>query len=170
MNIPQLGPLHPDSSIPEWLVSKPVSIPYFDHEDLTFTLEDLTEDDLPDVQKAVAAFLALGPEARLAASPYVFQNYREMVDAVGEDCFECDITKPEDVWAHVYPSEIHVSRRYRCDRLIYLKITASCDWEPEHALQLVYRQGSELSRVSAQDGHLTRTDAYDLPEDQDRII
>jgi hypothetical protein len=36
-------------------------------------------------------------------------------------------------------------------------------------LQIVYRRGSELSRVSAQDGHLTHTDAFDLPEDQDRI-
>ncbi len=169
MNIPELGPLHPDSTIPEWLVSAPISVPYFDGRPLTFTLDGLTEADTEDVQKAVQAFLALGSDARLAASPYVFQNYRRMVDAVGEGELECQVATPEAVWAHVHPSEIYVSRRDRRDKLIYIQITAECDWEQEHGLQIVYRQGNVLSRVSDQDGHLTHTDAYDIPEDQDRI-
>ena len=44
-----------------------------------------------------------------------------------------------------------------------------CDWEPEHGLQLVFRKGQSLSRVSDDDGHLTYSDAFNLPEDQDRI-
>jgi hypothetical protein len=169
VNIPQLGPLHTDSRIPEWLVSEPVSVPYFDGQKLTFTLDGLTEADTADAQNAVEAFLALGPAVRLAASPYVFQNYRRMADAVGDDAIECHVTRVEEIWAHVHPSEIFVSRRPRRDELIYVQITAECDWEREHGLQLVYRRGSELSRVSDQDGHLTHTDAYDVPEDQDRI-
>lgn len=50
-----------------------------------------------------------------------------------------------------------------------MQIAAECDWEPEHGLLIVYRNGNELSRVSDQDGHLTHTDAYDLPEQEDRI-
>lgn len=169
MNIPQLGPLQPDARIPEWLVSEPLSIPYFDAQKLTFTLDGLTESDTSDVQDAVGAFLALGPAARLAASPYVFQNYHRMADAVGEDAIECHVTRAEDIWAHVHPSEIFVSRRHRRDGLIYVQITAECDWEREHGLQLVYRRGSELSRVSDQYGHLIHTDAYDIPEEQDKI-
>jgi hypothetical protein len=170
MNIPQLGPLHPDSGIPEWLVSEPVSVPYFDGRPLRFTLDGLTEADVQEVQSAVGAFLALDSAARLEASPYVFRNYQRMVDAVGEDQVECQVASPEAIWAHVHPSEIFVSRRSRRDQLIYIQITAECDWEREHGLQIVYRRGSELSRVSDQDGHLTHTDAYDIPEDQDKIV
>ncbi len=121
------------------------------------------------MQNAVSAFLALGSDVRLAASPYVFQNYRRMVDAVGEGEVECKVATPEAVWAYVHPSEIFVSRRHRRDKFIYIQISAECDWEQEHGLQIVYRQGNVLSRVSDQDGHLTHTDACDIPEDQDRI-
>ncbi len=67
------------------------------------------------------------------------------------------------------PTEVFVSRRSERDRAIYVQITADCDWEPEHGLQIVYRRGSELSRVSDLDGHLTHSDADDLAEEQDKI-
>lgn len=169
MNIAPLGILKPDPKLPEWLVSEPVSVPYFGGQPLTFTLVGLTEADTEDMQSAVTAFLGLKADARLAASRYVFQNYRRMVEAVGEDEIECHIKSPDDVWAYVQPSEIFVSRRNRRDMLIYIQITAECDWEREHGLQIVYRRGSELSRVSDQDGHLTHTDAYDLSEEQDKV-
>ena len=76
---------------------------------------------------------------------------------------------PEEVWAHLQPTAIHVSRRHRRDQRVYVQITAECDWEPEHGLQIVYCEGNRLVRVSDQDGHLTHTDAYDLPEAEDRI-
>jgi len=170
MNIQPLGPLTPDPRVPEWLVSGPVSVPYFDGQHLTFTLDGLEEADMQDVQNAVSAFLALDSSARQNASPYVFRNYERVVDAVGEEDVECQIAGPETVWEHVSPSEIFVSRRSRRDQFIYIQITAECDWECEHGLQIVYRRGNELSRVSDQDGHLTHTDAYDLPEGQDQIV
>ncbi len=43
---------------------------------------------------------------------------------------------------------------------MYVQIAADCDWEPEHGLQLVYRGGNELVRVSEQDGHLTNDPGY----------
>ncbi len=41
------------------------------------------------------------------------------------------------------------------DNLIYIQIAAECDWEEEHGLQIIYKNGNQLSRVSEQDGHLT---------------
>ncbi|MEP6669877.1 MAG: hypothetical protein ABJF10_12035 [Chthoniobacter sp.] len=169
MNISLLGTLHPDARIPEWLVSEPVSVPYFDGQRMTFTVDGLTEADREDVERALAAFFALGSDAKKVAAPFVFQNYRRMADVLDEDEVGCRITSPDGVWAHVHPSEIFVSRRHRRDHLIYIQITAECDWEREHGLQIIYRRGSELSRVSDQDGHLTHTDAYDVPEDKDKI-
>ena len=51
---------------------------------------------------------------------------------------------------------------------VYVQVACECAWESEHGLQLVFRQGATLSRVSDQDGHLTHADAYDLPEDQEQ--
>lgn len=39
----------------------------------------------------------------------------------------------------------------------------------EHGLQIIYRAGRVLSRVREQDGHLTFTDAHDMPEEQGKI-
>ena len=171
MKIALLGTLKPHTKIRSWLVSEPVSVPYFDGQLLTFTftLDGLTNTDAQDAESAVAAFLGLRSDARLAASRYVFQNYRRMAEAVGEDEIDCHIGSSDDVWRHVHPTEIYVSRRSRRDMLIYIQITAECDWEREHGLQIVYRRGSELCRVSDQDGHLTHTDAYDLAEEQDKV-
>ena len=170
MNILSLGSLRPDAQFPEWLVSGPVSIPYFDGQKLEFTLEALTDADEAETRDAVEAFLALDAAGRFAANPFVFQNYRKMVDAVGEEQMDCRVPTAEEVWAHVQPTGVVVSRRHRRDRVIYVQITANCDWEPEHGLQIIYRRGRDLCRVSDYDGHLTHADAYDLPEDQDRII
>lgn len=52
---------------------------------------------------------------------------------------------------------------------MYVQLTGSCDWEKEHGLQVVLRQGRTLSRVSSQDGHLTTAEAYALPEERNTI-
>lgn len=170
MNIPELGSLLRDKQIDTWLISDPVTVPYFDGKKLTFTLDGLTESDTQDARSAISAFLKLGPKDRLEAGKYVFANYRQMAALVDEDDLGCRITSEDEVWKHVHPSEIFVSKRRRRDNYIYIQITAECDWEAEHGLQIIYRQGQELSRVSDQDGHLTHSDAYGLPEDQDKIV
>jgi hypothetical protein len=169
MNFPPLSGLRQNSHIPAWLTSNPTAVPYFEGQMLTFTLKSLGESDQNDAQCAVAAFLSLERKDRLAAGPYVFANYRRMAGLIGEEDLSCKIDSQDQVWVHVHPSEIFVSRRRRRDRVIYVEIMAECDWEREHGLQIIYRRGCELSRVSDQDGHLTHADAYNLPEDQDKI-
>jgi hypothetical protein len=170
MNIPSLGVLKPHADVPEWLTSAAVTVPYFDGRKLVFTLDSLKDSDAPEVSAAIEAFLRLGTKDRLTAARYVFANYQAIADSISEEDLACDIRSAEDVWNHVHPSEVFVSRRHRREKAIYVQITAECDWEPEHGLQIVYRRGSELSRVSDQDGHLTHADAYDIPEDQDKIV
>ena len=169
MNFQGIGNLEPHPDVPEWLVSAPIPIPLFDGLPLTFTLEAIEGKDAPEVATAIASFLRLGPESRSAASPYVYDNYKFIAESADEEDLGFRINSADEVWEHVYPTDIHVSRRRRRDKAIYVQVAAECDWDLEHALQLVYRRGFELSRVSDQDGHLTHTDAYDLPEDQDRI-
>lgn len=49
-------------------------------------------------------------------------------------------------------------------------MVCNCDWEYEHGLQFVFRQGRVLTRVSAEDGHLTEADAYDKPDSKDKLL
>ena len=37
---------------------------------------------------------------------------------------------------------------------------ANCDWEEEHGLMLVWRNGTTLTKVGGYDGHLTNVNAY----------
>jgi hypothetical protein len=170
MNVLMLGRLEPDPQIPEWLRSEPRPIPFFDSQTLPFVLDSVQQADEEEINRAIKVFLRLSQPDRFAASRYVFAKYLSVAELVSEADLACRIESEQAVWHHVHPSEVFVSRRSRRDRAIYITIAAECDWEPEHGLQIVYRKGIELVRVSDQDGHLTHTDAYDLPEDQDRIV
>lgn len=170
LHIPVLGLLHRDPHIPEWLVSEPLPIPFFDGQKLSVTIEGLKESDQNEIEDAISSFLRMGRVDRLAISGYVFANYQQTAEQVSEDDLGCHIESEQAVWEHLQPCAIYISRRHRRDCAIYLLIGANCDWEPEHGLQIVYRRGSELVRVSQQDGHLTHTDANDLPEEEDTIV
>lgn len=170
MRIDPLGELTPDKRIPEWLISEPVDVPYFPGAQLRFVVDGVDGDDKPEeFASAVRRFLGLSSQDRDSAAPYVFKNYREICEAIGDGEVGVEIVEPNNIWKHVRPDEIHVSRRPYGDRKVYVQITAECAWEPEHGLQIVYREGFELKRVSQQDGHLTHVDAYALPESEDRI-
>ena len=170
MRIDGLGELTADEHIEEWLASKPVPVPYFDGLPLRFAFVGLSYDPTPEeFSDAFASFMKLTPNDRKAASTFVYKNYKEFMDAVEPEHLECEIVTPEDVWEHVCPTEVFVGRRHRRDRKVYVQITAECTWEQEHGLQVAYRDGRTLSRVSDQDGHLTHTDAYAVPESDDRI-
>lgn len=55
-------------------------------------------------------------------------------------------------------------RRRSKDHLVYLSIDCGCDWEVEHGLQLVLRDGREITKVGPCNGHLTNADAYADPK------
>lgn len=172
MHISVLGSLKPDPHVPAFLVSEPLSIPFFDGQQLPVTVVNLTKTDGSEVEAAISSFLKLGRQERLEVSRYVFANYHQTAKfaaAQGYD-LDCRIASEEAIWQHVQASALFIDRRDRRDCAIYVSVLAECDWEPEHGLQIVYRRGSELVRVSQQDGHLTYADACDLPEDQDRIV
>jgi len=165
MRIDQLGELTPDRDVPEWLVSNTVAIPYFSGARLRFVFDGLEDDDKPDeVASAVRRFLGLSVRDRDEAAPRLFDNYREICTAIGEGRVGVALGGPADAWNHVRPDEIRVTRRSRGDRKVYVQITAECAWEREHGLQIVYRDGFELGRVSQQDGHLTPADALGLSD------
>ena len=113
-------------------------------------------------RRAMAAFLALGPEARAAAAPHVLAYCRDTVEAVGEDALDGvePPAGPDDVWRLVEPVNLTVRER---DGVAFVVMEANCAWEPEHGLMVVWRDGRQLEKVSEYDGHLTNAAAFDDP-------
>jgi len=168
INIPVIGNLIQNDRFDDWWESEKIKIPLFDNLGIKFIVMAGQKDINEDFNKAIDNFLQLKDRQRLEASKYIFKNYREIIEAVGEDEFDFEVTNENDIWKYVHPKEIYVKRRSK-DNLVYIQITAECDWEEEHGLQIIYRNGNIISRVSSQDGHLTHTDAYNLLENEDKI-
>lgn len=164
-----LGTLEQDTDISEWWLSSPIAVPFFGGKRLQFVITtELQANDFPlDVETAVSNFLSLDEQYKFSVSEAVYRNYCEYIEAVKDA--ELPISEPTQIWDYVSPTQIFVSRRPK-DNNIYIQAAAECEWEIEHGLQLIFHNGTKLTRVSIQDGHLTHTDAYDLPEEEEPTI
>lgn len=162
MHIPGLGPVTRDEEL-GWLHSPPHRSKLLPGGEVRFVLAGYEDEPNPeDFHAAIQAFLMLGPEALAAAAPHVFAYYQDMNANWAPSSAEyVRIASPGEVWDRVqFGDEAYVCRRKRGDRGVYVALTCGCDWEPEHGLQLVFRDGRTLSRVGSADGHLTNADAY----------
>lgn len=133
------------------------------------------EDDhyIAEADMALEHFWAKGHDARMQLSELVHQNCMEFLNAIGYDEMDkpmWDIQDSKEIWQFVHPQEIRLSRRRRRDKDLYLSIECECDWEQEHGLQLVFRQGKQITRVSAQDGWLTEADAFGKSDSEDELL
>lgn len=145
-----LGALHRNPSYPEWLCSQPVKINLLDGKLLPFTFED--DGDLAPllgpIESAVESFLSLGPGFREELTELVYTNYQEMLNA--SDLTPLQMGSKSDIWKYVYPEEVSVKQHWE-DKNIYVVVTGNCEWEQEHGLQLVFRNGDKISSVSEVD-------------------
>jgi hypothetical protein len=158
ITLPTVGTLH-RSDFDDWF-SMTRDVPLLGKA-MPITVADFHPDDPAQARRlglfdtALSSFLTLTSADRATASRRVLQNCHEYIDAVGEDEWNAAmaaISNPEEIWTFVYPRDVSVA--YDDDtRRVYVSIACECEWEQEHGLQLVYRDGSTLTRVSAQDGH-----------------
>lgn len=172
IEISSLGELKPHSDFPEdWLISQPTPVPFFDGKLLEITLIDNSEDDknfFVEADGAIQNFLKLDSRVRLSYTGYIYQNYVDFLEATDIEALE--LNDKHEIWQYVYPSHIYVKRRHRRDKDIYVDIHCECEWEIEHGLQLVFRRGLKLTKVSDIDGHLTEADAWDKPDSEDELL
>jgi hypothetical protein len=172
LEIESIGKLTPHPAVPdEWFISKPIPISFFDNKELQFIIEGDFENDknfLFEANRAIRNFLKKDSIEKFNYTNSIFENYQEYLKYFDEDLLK--LKDKSEIWNYVYPSVIHLNRRNWRDRDVYLQICCECEWEVEHGLQLVFRQGSKLTRVSAQDGHLTEADAYDKPDSGDKLL
>jgi hypothetical protein len=145
-------------SFDDWWTRRFV-FPYFE-KSLPVTIAGYNPQDphdawiLPAADKAIAAFVGLGTAARMKASSKVLRNchdYLEMVETGEWSQGMENIKDAKQIWLFVKPRTIHVQTH---KKRVYVSVLCECDWEEEHGLQLVYRNGRTLTRVSEQDGHV----------------
>jgi hypothetical protein len=157
-----IGELRQMSGFDEWWTRESVAIPFF-NESLPVTLMDFHPQDpsqreqFSKSSEALSAFLNLGETDRMRASELVNENCQEFIEAVGVDDWNqamADLGDPNLIWQFVHPREVLISYSDERDAA-FVVVSCECDWEEEHGLQLVYRNGNMLVRVSQQDGHYT---------------
>lgn len=172
-----IGVLKQDERFEDWWESNPIKIPFFNQTELKVIFRDfILEHDatfISEAERAFENFLIKEEKNRLSITDEVYRNFQEFVEEVGLEYLGDEIQNiktKEEIWNFVYPSDIYITRRHRRDQDIYLEVTCECDWEPEHGLQLVFRKGKTLTRVSGQDGHITDADAHDIPDSEDKLL
>jgi hypothetical protein len=145
------------------LVSRPVAVSALGGRLCRFQLDGYDGDPYPeDFLRAVGNILDATPSLVIEATSYVHQYCVEMLALWGEDAPNIDIQRPEDVWKHVdLGSELVVSRDHDPGRDTYVSLECNCAWEVEHGLQLVFRNGRQISKVGPFDGHVSNASAYD---------
>jgi hypothetical protein len=173
INSKYLGDLKQYKDIEEWFESEKIAVPFFDNLPLNFIFTDTDETFYNEAETAVYNFLHLTSDYRLEISNLVLKNCRDFLDAV--EHFETDkpmleIVDSREIWKFVRPSRVYVKRRDWGDKAVYVQVSCGCDWEDEHGLQLVFRQGKKITRVSACDGHLTDADAYGKSDEEDELL
>lgn len=110
----------------------------------------------------ISTFLALDESALSAAAPSIFEYYQDTVTSFdANDDWHVEIFGPDEVWNHVHiGDQAMVKRNPHGDRRVYVSVECECDWEPDHGLQVVFREGRTVSKVGPYDGHLTNAAAY----------
>jgi len=172
-----IGQLKQEDKFPDWWKSSKIEVPFFENEKLTVTFMDFEpehdETFIEEADQALTNFLKLNLADRNSISDLAYGNYKDFLDAVDFDDADQPLIQIKDyneIWNFIQPTEIYVTRRPYKDHDVYLTIECECDWEQEHGLQLVFRQGKQLTRISDQDGHLTEADAYGKPDEEDELL
>ena len=170
-----IGDLIQNEQFTGWWYSKPTLIPLLDLElPITFIDYDplIDTEFIPEADAALKNFLAFTSIEKLKLAPHIFENFVEISSYLNVDDIPEKIrgAQPLSIWNFVHPTQLFINRRPTNDKDLYVVLACECEWEKEHGLQMVFRQGKKLTRVSDQDGHLTEADAYDLPDDKDELL
>ena len=163
MKIPGLGEVHMESEF-GWYRSEPMPLKLLNGRECSIYVAGYDRDNnQQDYHEAIANLLANSFDSLRKAESFIFKYYQDVNSYWSpEDPEFIEIAAPEHVWKHVQLGhEPMVSRRGYGDKGIYVSFECGCDWEPEHGLQIVLKNGQNVVKVGPYDGHLTNSDAFD---------
>jgi hypothetical protein len=115
--------------------------------------------DVTDRQRLVYRSVMQIPAATqtLMEAP-IFANYLKIRDLVEDDTMP-DIAEADGIWSHLDLRAIRIPR-HRASKHSYFFVEAECTWEPEHGLEVLFRDGGIL-QVTQQEG-LASNQAWSL--------
>jgi len=162
MQIPGLGSVTRDDGD---LYSEPIRLDVLWGKECRIVLEGYEDDsDKEGFHTAIQAFRSCGPEVLKAAEPHIFRYHKDIIGHWDPVDDEYIIDSPSDVWKHIELGHKPIfSRNHFGDRGIYVSLECECDWEPEHGLQIVFRNGNTVCKIGPYDGHLTNASAHGDP-------
>jgi hypothetical protein len=160
MEIPGLGEVTKSEDYGLYY-SQPLAVPMFGGKQCQIVLEGYDEDERKDeFHIAIANFLSGTPAVLREADDALWRYYKDCEGWWVEEG-NPPITSVDVLWQHVrFGSEATVTRRFGGDKGIYVSIECGCDWEDEHGLQIVLRNGLKVNKMGGFDSHLSYADAY----------
>jgi hypothetical protein len=164
VTVPGLGTLTNEEF--DWLVSEPLEVQALGSP-CRFTIDGFDPSWSPRLAASVERFRSLSNEdLRRQAGDHVWAYYRDLAEHYGSEPGFPAIPGIEAVWDFVtLGNQVWVQRD---EAHWYLSIENECAWEPEHGLNLVFKDGGQLVRVGQVDGHLTNRSAFaddSIPDD-----
>ncbi len=163
MEISGIGRVTRDDEL-GWYYSEPIPVALLGGQMCRIIVEGYDDDPNPnDFHVAIRNFLTSDFSILKEAEQHIFRYYKDCNKDWNwsEDQIVC-IASPGDVWKYIeLGTEPLVTRRADGDQRIYISLECECDWEEEHGLQIVFKNGSKVNKVGQYDGHYTNSDAYD---------
>jgi hypothetical protein len=162
ITVPGLGSVTEDG---EWLVTDPRHVPVLGKPG-RFIIDGYEPQEPAGLVACIEAFCSLGGSELTAVSHHVFAYYRDIAaEVAGEPGFP-EISDPARVWDFVTLTNQPLVQLD--DGTWFVVLENECDWEPEHGLVIVFKDGRDVVKVSDYDGHLTNRHAFaddSIPED-----
>lgn len=150
----------------DWALEDEIMVPVLGHP-CFISLENYQNDPAKqEFHAALVNLLKLNHEALEAIQDHVYQYYKDVNDAcwVETDAEYLEIGTTSEIWKFVQlGNELYVRRRPFGDKKIYISLDCKCDWEDEHGLLIVFKEGLAVNKIGGYDGHLSNADAYGDP-------
>jgi len=170
-----IGELTQNDRFEDWWETNDIFFPILESEMTVIFMDFEPEKDtqfIKEADESLKNFMQLKPDYKEEIAKYIYANFIDFCSMVSEIDIPNHMKniQESEIWNFVYPTCLYVTRRPYGDEEIYLNLACSCDWEKEHGLQLVFKKGKKLTRVSDQDGSLTDADACGIPDSEDKLL
>lgn len=147
-----VGQLKANEHDPDFFESEPFEIPFFDNKKLKIGFVEAEHQPYLDgADKVLENFLKLNSTDKIRNSEIVNHYYTETLRHGHTK--PLNVSTSQDIWNFVTPTEIIIHWDENGD--FFLCVSCDCEWEQEHGLQLVFKNGQTLTRASGHDGHFT---------------
>ncbi len=139
----EFGPTHPKSFSPN---ERRI---VFAGRELPLSVDVTDESELSPLEREAMQLAEPFTLAQLAASaPAVVQNYEVYRESLGDDL--PSLAQMADVWRQVRPAYVEVPNHTDYDlREPTFMLHAECDWDPEHGLMVLFRNGQACAANQA---------------------